>query len=530
MDISPYTSCNGFPIFGGNLSNLLEYENYLVFFDDDNQNGLILYYLNGPTMEEIYFQSSCLLGEPLFSPVNIIPFLDYNYHIKDDWAVFINSSNHKDYYKTVGGYSTTYIGKISYYDIGFDMRSSLFNRVVYVAMFATLALFLVKLGIQCINMHKLENISLNRHRVSNCETTSAFQRLIGFTKRNFKSVSLILIIILNMHQYFYVLIWEIITVEKQFSSTGVYSALVDVLGVWDYTASYPTQLVCNILLFTYFLLNITPMIKKKMTKVDYYGFLIMWQAINTFAAVLEYFQFSVQYGNPSYTLEYLVDKFQSSLADDINTTLKMNILTKTLLHSSRSFSRFNSFSVLFASLKAYLMVIYTIVVLYHLIKNPKSFFIKISFINKKQDNKKVSLTILNPKAALISVVVAVLLGVQLLLIASIIMSVSYSSTTSTMEALCYTLNVITFDVYKEYMLLLSGLDETSKIDEKMINQGEIQWVYFQQKIREESVNYNSDEDIDDLDEWETNIQQIQLSTKTDLNHAASTYIYKQLEE
>ncbi|XBW36353.1 hypothetical protein QEN19_001932 [Hanseniaspora menglaensis] len=138
-----YSSCNGFNFFSNNSQQLMNLNNYLITFNNDDED-LLIYSLNKNGMSDYRFQSMCELSQPLFTADHSIPFVKYNEHIESDWKTFLRGNSSVAPLQKYGAYSLLYTNKQSYIYSGNTSNSSLFQSYMYFTCYLTLAIIAVK--------------------------------------------------------------------------------------------------------------------------------------------------------------------------------------------------------------------------------------------------------------------------------------------------------------------------------------------------------------------------------------------------
>lgn len=642
--IESYGSCNGIFLFSGEFPELRDHYNFILDtnFKHNKKFSLAIYDLNNfnTTNPEIYFQSFCSYGQPIYSSASSIPYHNYNNQIIKDWDTFLacNSRTQLDSDQTLtdyGGYELSDINYSSllFYGNGYDQ--SIISITGLLVSYFAIALGVLRLGLRSINSYAEEKAILKNDKMiynfwkggfsSNKETVEKmdederddeswidkFEKIL--MSSHLRIASLIVIIIMTLYLYTFLMVAFLYETERQiYYANGGFSAIETLRKVWGNPRMIKVILVLKVLCFNHFLIIILPTLKGRSSKADYWCFIIAWTVLNiVISAVdahlsvpdMELTSLVVKYSN-----HYLKDHLQSmlTLTNDPSSSVIDQIVTagysKVLNKLSHLYSTSSLMFLLKTTFELVFLSIYLMVVTIKVFMNPSSFFLtlivnsdkdkilngrfyknhgsssemtendttltdndhsnsekskatgSVSYLSsrKSTNSKKPAISniqsnnkllVLNPKAVFLSVVVIGLAVGQMLAVITQASSKLYVFIISASSPLFFLVSMVSYNMYIEYINLLKGLNEVSKMKEDFykshklkgkkkpteydelpdITEEQKSEVFLQELVHHTEYTHADNKIIDDLDLWGAS-----GSTSTDPN--LKTYYYNLTEE
>jgi hypothetical protein len=422
FNIESYSSCKGTLVFSGEYPQLENTYNFILDtnFKSSREFSLAVYNLSLLNASDpvIYFQSSCLNGQPTYSSASSILYNNYNQQIINDWDMFIHSnsknlSNATDPLSGIHKFSNINYSSLLFYANNYN-NSVILVLGQFVTYFA-IALAVLRMGLRSIYSYKEEKASIINDRMIHnfwknalsSSKESKEKKSVEKDKSTFlekfesflvsshlKIVSLIIIIIMTLYVYTYLVIMLLYETEKQiYSESGSFSAVQIVFNIYKKSSFSIIILVLKYLCFNHFFINIVPIIKKRTSVIDYWCFIMGWLALNVISTAVCGHYYLSEMGLYQLILKYsriYLSAFASqtinftsySITDEFFKTLYtgsgkvLNKISYLYAMSSMMFTFRTSVEILF-------LIVYLIVVIMKVLVNPSSFLLTL-LINKKK--------------------------------------------------------------------------------------------------------------------------------------------------
>lgn len=422
FNIESYSSCKGMLVFSGEYPQLENTYNFILDtnFKSSREFSLAVYNLSLLNASDpvIYFQSSCLNGQPTYSSASSILYNNYNQQIINDWDMFIHSnsnnlSNATDPLSGIHKFSNINYSSLLFYANNYN-NSVILVLGLFVTYFA-IALAVLRMGLRSIYSYKEEKASILNDRMihnfwknalsSNKESKekkavhkdeSLLEKFESFlVSSHLKIVSLIIIIIMTLYVYTYLVIMLLYETEKQiYSESGSFSAVKIVYSIYKKSSFSIIILVLKFLCFNHFFINIVPIIKKSTSETDYWCLIVGWIVLNvTSTAVCGHYYLS-EMGLYNLILKYSLIYLSAFAGQTINFTSYS--ITDESFHTlyTGSGKVLNTVSYLYAmssmmstfrtSIEILFLIVYLIVVIIKVLANPSSFLLTLLINKKKQ--------------------------------------------------------------------------------------------------------------------------------------------------